>query len=323
MNDDALQAAVEWRVRQEAGRFDEGARRRFEQWLQSDAAHRQAWERVGAKVLEGPFATLRALHVRGATGHGASAAQAIEQTLFQARRRRALRGALAVAGMGCAAGLVAQRQLPLGEVLADMRTGTAERRTFAWPDGTTALLDARSAADTERMGEGRQFHLRAGALLVTPAGGHSIAVHALHGTAVASAGRLACRLQGDALQAIALEHAVLLRTPAGQTARLDAGEGAHLSAHGIQRIAGHALARTAWQGGMLSAEDWTLGEVIDAVRAYTPAFIQVSAAAAGMRVFGIFRLSADEVLDGLAYLLPLKIVRVGPWLTRIDVAALR
>lgn len=321
VNDEALQAAVQWRVRQEAGRFDAQAQRRFEQWLQADALHRQAWERVGATVLEGPLATVRAWHGRGDAGSGASAAQAVEQTLFRARRRRTLRGALAVAGMAGTAGLIAQRQVPLDELWADVHTRTAERRTFAWSDGAAALLDARSAADTTHTAEGRRFILRAGALVATPARGQSVTVETAYGTAVAHAGRLACRLQGDGLEVVAQEQGALLRTPAGQTARLQAGDGAHLSARGIERIAGPALARTAWQRGMLAAEDWSVGEVIDAVRPYTAGFLQVSAAAARLRVFGVFRLDADEVLDGLAYLLPLKIVHLGPWLRRVDVAA--
>jgi len=323
MNDKVLEAAVEWRVRQESGRFDDRARHAFHSWLQADARHRQAWEHMGSQALAAPLATLRALHERGTAGEGASAADVLEQTLFKARRRRTLRGALAIGGMASAAGLVAQRQQLLGEIGAEVRTGTAERRVFAWAEGTNALLDARSAADTERTDAGRQFHLRTGALQATPAAGLTVAVHTPYGMTEAGIGRIDCRLQGNALQAIALDHDVVLRSPTGQVARLRAGEGAHLSVRGIDRMAGNALARTAWQGGMLSAEDWALGEVIDAVRAYTPGFIQVSAAATRLRVFGIFRLSANEVLEGLAYLLPLKIVRVGPWLTRIDVAAPR
>ncbi|MFC3217208.1 hypothetical protein [Comamonas sp. JC664] len=56
-----------------------------------------------------------------------------------------LRGALALGGIGVATALVADRLTPLGQLMADWHTGTGERREFTLADGTTVLLDARSA----------------------------------------------------------------------------------------------------------------------------------------------------------------------------------
>ncbi|WCM94987.1 FecR domain-containing protein [Acidovorax sp. NCPPB 2350] len=316
----ALRAAVDWRVRQESGRFGERDRQSFERWLATADHHRAAWARV-AGVLEGPLAAVRAADAGGA-GPAQVALQAFSQA--QARRRRVLRGALALAGTGTATALVADRFAPVRDWTADLRTGTGQRREFTLADGTAVLLDARSAADVEGGGGAPGLRLRAGALIATPGtrGGDPLAVRTRDGEAVSGGGRFLCRCLPDATEAVALAGELRIRPQGGPARVLRAGEGAWFSAGGgVRAIPGRAADRAAWREGMLAVDDWPLGEVVEALRTYHAGLIRVSPEAAAVRVFGIFRLDVDEVLQTLAHTLPVRVRRLGPWLAAIDRAA--
>ncbi|XAH25467.1 FecR family protein [Xylophilus sp. GW821-FHT01B05] len=310
-----LHEAVHWQVRLESGAATEADRLAFEQWRAADAAHQQAWRRV-ASLLESPFAVVRELGSRSP-----GQIQAAQQTLLHARRRKMLRGVLALAGVGSAAALVADRFAPIGQHMADLRTGTGERRRFALPDGSSVLLNARSAADVA-FGDGlRLLHLRAGEIIATvaPDAARPFVVQTAHGRARALGTRFLTSLRDGQTQVVVLEHSVELETREGQRARLQEGEGAAFSAERIQRMEGSATNRAAWSGGMLAVDDAPLGEVIEDLRPYHAGFIRISPAAAGLRVFGVFPLGdVDQVLQTLAHTLALRVRRYGDWMVAID-----
>lgn len=312
-DDVALTAAVDWHVRQESAALDAHEREAFERWLAADSRNRAAWARVDG-LLQAPLSAVQAFRARGQATHTHAAAQA----LVQARRRRVLRGALALAGSGGALALLADRETPLRQLTADLRTATGERREFPLGDDrTTVLLDARSAVDVQ---DALTLHLRAGALIAsrTAQSPAPLRVITRDGDLSLQDGRVMCRLHDHCTEAVALDHAVVLQPRSGAPVVLGPGEGAYLSHHGTRRLPGNPADRAAWREGMLAAEDWSLGEVIDALRAYSTAYMRVSPDAAALRVFGIFRLEVDHVLDTLAYTLPIRARRVGPWLTAID-----
>lgn len=126
-----LCAAVDWLVRHEAAALSAAERQEFEQWLGQDNRHRCAWDRVNG-ALAAPLTTVRNMQAQAEGVH----VQAAMQALFRTRRRRVLRGALAMGGVAVAASLVADRLTPLAQVMADLRTGTGERRAFRLADGS-------------------------------------------------------------------------------------------------------------------------------------------------------------------------------------------
>ncbi|WPH17242.1 DUF4880 domain-containing protein [Variovorax paradoxus] len=316
--DRALDAAVDWRVCQESNRFGERERQAFEHWLSSDPDNQAAWARVSGGVLEAPLETVRAFRERGAMPH----AQAAVLALHKVRRRRVFRGALAVAGTAATAGLLADRLTPIGELTADLHTGTAQRKNFALADGTDVLLDARSAVDVLHRSGATQLRLRSGALIATPAASMSASVLTIdtpYCRVLGEGARVHCRAHASATEVVAMDGALQVQLADGRSIRLRAGEGASASNEALQPLAGRAADRAAWRDGMLAVRDWTLGETVDALRAYHAGFIRVSRPAAALRVFGIFRLDVDDALAALAYTLPLQVQRLGPWLVSIDV----
>lgn len=314
--DRALDAAVDWRVRQESNRFGERERQAFEHWLSCDPDNQAAWARVSGGVLEAPLETVRAFRERGAMPH----AQAAALALHKVRRRRVFRGALAVAGTAATAGLLADRLTPIGELTADLHTGTAQRKNFTLADGTDVLLDARSAVDVLHRSGATQLRLRSGALIATPAASSAsvLTIDTPHCRVLGEGARVHCRALASATEVVAMDSALQVQLADGRSMRLRAGEGASASNEALQPLAGRAADRAAWRDGMLAVQDWTLGETVDALRAYRTGFIRVSRPAAALRVFGIFRLDVDDALAALAYTLPLQVQRLGPWLVSID-----
>jgi len=305
----ALHAAVDWLVRHEAETMGAADHQAFARWLQQDAQHQAAWERVRAALAE-PLTAVRHLQAHTQGLH----AQAAMQALVRTRRRRVLRGALALGGLGVATALVADRLAPLGELMADWRTGTGERREFMLADGTSVLLDARSAVDVHDAAGVTVLQLRAGALIATRAGAGAspLQIHTRDGVALLDAGRMMGRLYADRTEMVALDQGLTLRPRESAQTLLHAGEGARFTDHRLQALGGHAVQRAAWQQGMLAVDDWPLADVAQALQAYFSGYIRVAPAVAELRVFGIFRLDVDALLTTLSQMLPLQIQRWGP-----------
>lgn len=305
----ALHTAADWLVRQEAAPLNEGDRQAFAQWLRQDPAHQTAWERVNT-ALAAPLATVRTLQPQAEGLH----VQAAMQALFQTRRRRVLRGALAMGGIGVTSAFVADRLTPLGHAMADLRTGTGERRSFTLADGTTVLLDARSAVDVHAIAGTTVLQHRTGALIATCAanGSSPLQVHSRDGQVQLDAGRMMARILADRTEVVAMDGPLTLLPREHAPSVLRTGEGARFSARGTEPLHGNALGRTAWQQGMLAVDDWPLAEVAQALQAYFPGFIRVSPSVAGLRVFGIFQLDVPQLLQTLTEILPVHIHRLGP-----------
>ncbi len=313
-NEQALNAAVDWLVHREASEPSAADREAFQHWLDQDASHRGAWERVNS-ALAAPLQTIRTLQPQ-TEGQPVNAAL---QTLFKTRRRRVLRGALGVAGVTAASAFVAHRWAPLGQVMADLRTRTGERRAFTLADGTTVLLDARSAVNVRYVADVPSLQHKAGALIATRAftGPAPLSIHTRHGQAQMDAGRLMSRVHADRTDLVALEGLLHFQPLGLAQSRLRTGEGASFSGGTLERLQGNVVDRAAWQQGMLAVDDWPLGDVVNAIQAYYPGFIRVAPSVSGLRVFGIFQLDVQLLLETLAQTLPVQIRRLGP-LVSID-----
>ena len=308
----ALRAAVDWLVRHEAETMSAADHQAFAHWLQQDAQHQAAWARVGSALAE-PLTAVRSLQAHTDGLH----AQAAMQALFQTRRRRVLRGALALGGIGVVTALVADRLTPLGQLMADWHTGTGERREFTLADGTTVLLDARSAVDVRDAAGRPALQLRAGALIATRryAGAAPLQIQTRDGVALFDAGRMMARVHAERTDMVALEQSLRLQPREAAQTLLHAGQGARFSARQLQPLAGNAVQRAAWQQGMLAVDDWPLADVAQALQAYFSGYIRVAPSVADLRVFGIFRLEVEELLGTLGQMLPLQIQRWGPLIT--------
>lgn len=321
--DAATEAAVEWLVTLNSGTVSASEREGFEHWLQADARHRSAWEQ-----LQGPLQQMLS-PLRPAMG--GLMGEALGRAESRTRRRRSLlRGALGLGGMAVGAGFVAHRHAPIHQWMADLRTGTGERREFALPDGSTVTLDARSAADLDFRGGRRTIVLRQGALLAHAAPqaweagqaeeGGAFVVRTVHGQVRALGTRFVVRQDVDSSLVSMLEHSVEITTAQGRSQVLEQGRSARFGPAGIAEDATEPGTASAWQRGMLEAHDRPLGEIVQALRAYRTGFIRVAPRAAALQVYGTFSLDdTDRALAALAETLPISVnVYQRGWLVTIE-----
>lgn len=323
--DPVTEAAIEWLVVLRSGATTGAEQQAFEHWLRDSSAHRQAWEQLTGPV-QGLFTQVHALNQR----HPGQA-EVITGTLHDSsrrlvQRRRLLRGALAVGGLSAGAALLADRCWPLQDMLAELCTGTGQRREFALADGSTLLLNARSAANPLHIQGLRGVALQAGeAIAQVTTGSTPFALRGPHGQLQVEPGvqaRMLMRLDTTRSLAVALEQPLQLSTPQGAQQPLAPGQAAWFGPNGIEAVPHIASTAATWQRGQLEVHDRPLGEVVAALRAYRRGFIRITDAAAALQVYGSYPLDdTDHALAAIAQTLPVVVHhQAGGWLVRIALA---
>lgn len=313
MNEAHIDAAIDWLVLLRSGEATSSEQQAFAEWLAAHASHAAAWVKVSG-TLERSLAPLKQA---GAPDER----RQIERSLLRPSRRRALRGMLGLAALGAGSAAVFNRITPIATLMTDLRTGTGQRRSFTLDDGSTLLLNARSAVDVQFTAQQRLIQLREGELLATVAAdaGRPFIVSTEHGSARALGTRFMMRRAPESSLALVLEHSVRINN-ASNAQTLRAGESAWFDRARIQRNTEDLSSQAAWERGMLVANDQPLGEVIGRLRDYRKGFIRVSPAAAQLRVLGAFPLDdTDRVIESLAQTLPIDVTVHGSgWLVRIE-----
>lgn len=322
--DAATEAAIGWLVVLNSGAVSDAERAGFAAWLDAVPGHRAAWERL-AGPLQDTFAPARAVAARPGVRAGLLGDTLARAEARTARRRRLLRGALGLGGMAAGAALLAERQVPLAQWSADLRTGTGERLEHRLPDGSVLTLDARSAADLD-FGPGRRtVVLRQGALVadVRAQAGSQAApfiVRTAHGEVRALGTRFVVRRDEADSYVGMLEHRVEVTAVSGQRLTLEEGRAARFGPQGVAGSSLEPLAASAWRQGLYEAHDQPLGDVVEAMRAYRRGLLRVSPRAAALHVYGSYALDdTDRALAALAETLPIqvRIYRFG-WLVVIE-----
>nr|WP_314633174.1 DUF4880 domain-containing protein [uncultured Janthinobacterium sp.] len=313
-------AAIGWLVELSSGEADAGQHQAFARWLAADARHAAAWRTLGQAVEHsvGPL-------------QGAGGAATVSQTLARAvrhdnKRRQLLQGALCLAGAAFGGAWLLRGSPFLPDWSADLHTATAKRGRYTLADGSVLTLDARSSADTDVTQEHRHVTLRQGQLLarVAQANGMPFQLRSPHGTVTApGGGQLMLRREAQGTVALAVHGDIEVR-PAGQgLARvLRQGQAARFDGDRLAMLPAMAASQaTAWEQGMLLAVDQPLGELVAALRPYRHGYIDITPAAAALRVSGNYSLDdSAATLLALAETLPV-ILRQGPggWWTGLDV----
>jgi transmembrane sensor len=313
--DPVVLTAIDWMVRLDNGHAAADVHASFERWMAASDRHRQAWQEM-TRALQ-PASQLQSVP------HQSPAQLSIIRDVLSAppspQRRRLLNGmALVVAGLGTAYLL---KHSPTGMALsADITTSTAERKTVILADGSQLALDAESSLDINFSAGKRLLTLHSGACIVQVATDTTrpFTVITTHGAVTALGTRFMVRRQPDRSLALVLQHSVMLA--AGQQQQsLSEGESAWFATKGIAPERDDMRSYAAWEDGVLDVRNQSLGEVVEALRAYRKDYLRVSPAAAQLRVFGVFQLDdAERSLRTLAQALPIRITHYGPWLTLID-----
>lgn len=310
-----LEAAVDWQVSLEAGRMSAADRDAFERWHDADPRHAQAWRRVTG-VLQQPITVVQELN---GPSHGQLLAA--RKALLHKRRRQMLRGALVLAGTAGGGLMALDRARPISQMLADLSTGTGERRSFDLPDGSHVMLDARSAVDLDFSGAHRQISLRAGGLIarVHAHAASALAIGTSYGTLRSASGRVMAAHHGDSVRVVALDGPVSVSAVDGSQATLQSSQGVRLTRKGLQPLSGDPTALASWQTGMLSVDNAPLEDVVQALQAYYVGVLRVAPAARRLPVFGVFALDdPEQAIQAVSASLGLRTRRLG-WLISIDV----
>ncbi|MBB4861862.1 transmembrane sensor [Pseudomonas nitritireducens] len=306
--DSAGEQAIDWMVRLRSGHADVRLQRQLQAWLNSDPAHADAWARL-QRGLGAPYDNLRRMP--------GAADLLLHQ---QGSRRQLLRG---LAGLGLLGGglWLTASSAPVRDLLADLRTGTGERRNVTLEDGSRLSLNADSSVDLAFDSRQRLILLRHGELViqVAPDAQRPLIVRSAQGEVRALGTRFLVSQEQNATRVVVLEHRVRVSlADQAEWRELGEGEAALLAADGIHPLR-EQTSRADWLDGRLSVTDEPLAAVIDALRPYLPGYVRVEPRARNLRVQGVFPLDDPRrTLAALGETLPLEVRRFGPWLTLIS-----
>lgn len=315
------QQAVEWWVTLGSGDATETLRAACIRWREAHPDHERAWRHIEK-------ADQRMRHVSGALG-AAVAQAALRAPRSRGRRMavKAIAGAL-FAGTG---GWVVTDPLAVQWLRADVRTGVGERRTLRLADGTTLVLNTRSAVRLSMDGDTRRISLIDGEVMITTGkdAGHApprpLLVVTAQATLQPMGTRFAVRQGGqgtDAGWVQVFEGAVRVAPKAsdhdaGGARIVHAGEQARFTSQDVASATPLADGDGAWADGMFVAVDMRLDAFLAELSRYRRGYVRCDPAVAALRVSGTYPLvDTDAILAMLPHALPVSVASVTRyWVT--------
>lgn len=293
-----LEAAATWYVQLNDGAADEARTRAWQAWLQASPQHAAAWARVEALQQQWARMPQRA----ALSGLGAA----------QQQRRDVLKilGVLMAVGAGS---WLAVEQVPYRSMLAGQRTHAGERRSLQLDDGTRLEMNVDTSLDIQFDGQQRLIQLYQGEILVQTAkdpAQRPFSVTTSDGNVRALGTRFSVRQWGDHTEVGVEQAAVEVRPRRNHTQRLTLDEGQQVSfdRDAIGRPRPLPQGSTAWVQGMLSVDDWRLGDFITQLGRYRPGVLRCAPAVQNLSISGAFRIDdTDTVLQNLGKSLPVKV----------------
>lgn len=306
LSPEILEAAARWYVQlQENSHEDE--RRAWQQWLNADVRHRQAWaqmESLERRLLGVPADIVRPT-ISGA----------------RAQRRRVTTVLTLLMGTGLISTLVYQN-VPWQQLQATYRTRTGETRRLRLADGGTVDINTASAVDIDYQSTHRIVRLHRGEILIRTGVdplNRPFEVHTQHGSVRALGTYFNVRTSAQQTRVSVLEHAVELRSFHGEVRRLEAGQQADYGNELISDVTHVDPNLIAWHAGKLIVIDQRLGAFIQELARYRKGYLACDPAVADLRISGAFRLfDTDAILANLTASLPVKVVFLTRYWARIE-----
>ena len=309
-HDDVIDNATRWIVLLRSGHASEADWQAYRQWRAQDPRHEQLCAQLETRlgVFKVPIA-------QGVSG------KVLQQALTTpgTSRRKLLQGALACTGVALGASLLVSQRTALGELTADVSTGTAERRTVSLPDGSELFLNAKSAVDLDFSGPHRIVRLLDGELRVKVATNPTMPFQLVTPQAlihVLGSDLTVREREGQGL-VVALKGALQIARQGLETLQLQTGHEVSYDRYGFSPVRVMSLGAAAWVDGLLEVRDVPLAQIIEALRPYRGGVLRIDPAVAELRVSGMFRLDkTEQVLDTLARTLPIQVLRRSDyWVT--------
>lgn len=298
LNLETLEAAATWYVQLNDGAASEARTQAWQAWMQSSPEHAAAWARV--EKLQQQWAMMpqqAALSCLGAA---------------QAQRRDVLKmlGMLVAVG-GCS--WFAVEQVPYRSMLAQQRTGIRERRSLRLDDGSQLELNADTALDIHFDSKQRLIQLLRGEIIVQTAkdpAQRPFMVQTAQGRVRALGTRFSVRQLPEQTRVGVMQAAVEVspQRHANHALRLEAGQQVTFDFDRVGSARTLPAGSSAWVQGMLSVDDWRLGDFIEELGRYRPGVLHCAAEVHGLKISGAFRIDdTDTVLENLGKSLPVKV----------------
>lgn len=293
-----LEAAATWYVQLNDGDADTAQTQAWQAWLAASPAHAEAWARVEKLQRQWSMVPRQA----ALSSLGAA----------QAQRREVLKvlGMLLAIGGGT---WLASEQVPYRALLAQQRTGTGERRSLRLEDGSHLELNVDTALDVRFDAQVRAIELHRGEILVSTASDPArrpFIVHSKNGSVRALGTQFSVRQLSEQTRVGVLQSAVEVRPRhhLDRVLRLDAGQQTDFDNDMFTRAQPLPADSAAWVQGMLSVNDWRLGDFIDELGRYRTGVLRCAPAIRGMNISGSFRIDdTDIALANLPKSLPVKV----------------
>ena len=306
-----LEAAATWYVQLNDGAVSEARTRAWQTWVKACPQHAAAWARVEKFQRQWatipPKAALRSLDAANA------------------QRRDVLKILAMLLAVGSGTWLAAE-QVPYRSMLAGERTGIRERRSLRLDDGSHLELNAGTALDIHFDSKQRLIRLHRGEILVQTAKDSDqrpFIVHTGNGSVRALGTRFSVRQLPEHTRVGVLQSAVEIR-PLGHVdrpMRLEAGQQVTFDRDNVDDVQPLPSGSTAWVQGMLSVDDWRLGDFIEELGRYRPGVLRCATSVQNLSISGAFRLDDTEtVLENLGKSLPVKVRYPTRYWARIEPA---
>ena len=292
-----FEAAASWYVHFQSEPLTQEDQTAWRRWLESDPAHRVAWERM--EQLQ-----------RGLGGLSPDLTRRVLSAPQQ--RRQVLKLMLALAGTGYA-GWNIQQHTALKNMGADYRTPVGQRRHVELAEGTQVELNTDTAIDVAFDSQQRLIHLRDGEIMISTGklgDTRPFYVETRDGRVQALGTRFVVRQMEYGTRVGVLEDRVSIQPARSLTSPslLTVGQGVDFYTEGVGPTRIYPQAETAWLDGQLVVLDARLGDVIKELARYRPGVMQCDEQAASLRVSGAFRVDATEaVLANLQATLPIRV----------------
>ncbi|WP_043202519.1 FecR domain-containing protein [Pseudomonas putida] len=293
-----LEAAATWYVQLNDGASNEARTHAWRQWLQASPQHAAAWARV--EKLQRQWAMVPPQAALSSLGAA------------QAQRRDVLKVLSLLLAMG-GGGWLAAEQVPSRALLAQQRTRGGERRALQLEDGSQLELNVDTALDVRYDAKVRAIQLYQGEILVRPISGlqqRPFIVHTEDGSVLARSTEFSIRKLAQQTRVGVLQGSVevrpqhhpdrVLQLQASQQVRFDRDDFA--TAHALP------VDSTAWLQGMLSVNDWQLGDFVEELGRYRQGVLRCASSIRSMSISGAFRIDdTDIALANLPKTLPVRV----------------
>lgn len=301
--------AVEWTVFLRSGEAGPAEWAAYADWRSNDPGHEAAAQKLTRAL--GPLEQLRSQGVPSA---------ALQTATSRASRRSALRSMLTFGAVGTTAGFLGWHSAREYGLLADRSTGIAERKETSLPDGSTLLLDARTAVDLAFDQTQRTVTLRHGRVLVEALDqpDRPLMVRTPFGQVRANgAARFVAHADTHQTQIAVLGGNVTATCLSGDQAQVSEGSRACLKANSSPIVESRHGNEALWTQGLVALDNEPLSVLVAALQTYRPGVLRIDPKAAQIRISGVFSLDdTDSTLRALAQTQPVHIIeRTRYWVT--------